>query len=564
MKLLNFKGKKGITLIALVITIIVLLILAGVTIAMVVGDNGILSRSNEAKETTNIAKIQEEIDLKVADWVIEYQTINFRTSDSSSNGEIKAMKENGVAQVADNTVVATTYNNAAEYVCVQINAGRANKAGEYTVTADTKTVESETVYEVSVKDTSNKELTSAVIGTSGKLDWSVAGSSGESSSSAMIEEQYGGLVTEEEVEACEGLFTYTFDDTNKTATATGLNFANIVPTYAEHGTDIQSAEDAAQIAETLRTLVVPYEVEHNGEMYSVTGLKYPNAPTTSTDYADGASGWAPWSSGGSCDFSSGCVPNLSAGSYYTSENGATTSDESSLIIPASVTTLIPSDDSNELGYSLPRTNVIFSSGSSITNLNRFLNNVYRVENVVLPDSILDVDVSSCIDLLSINIPSGATSIENGAFCWCKSITSVNIPSTVTSIGNGAFYECLSLTSINIPSGVTSIGDSTFLGCYSLTSINIPSSVTSIGEYAFDYCNGLTSINIPSSVTTIGKSAFENCSNLTSVNIPSSVISIGEKAFDCVYATIYVETEAVKTLVENSGYNGTIVVDASRF
>ncbi|MBR3152403.1 MAG: hypothetical protein IKF52_02160, partial [Clostridia bacterium] len=66
------KRHKGITLIALVITIIVLLILAGVTIAMVVGDNGILKRSNEAKDETTIAKIQEEVDLAVADLVIEY------------------------------------------------------------------------------------------------------------------------------------------------------------------------------------------------------------------------------------------------------------------------------------------------------------------------------------------------------------------------------------------------------------------------------------------------------------------------------------------------------------
>ncbi|MBR3152736.1 MAG: hypothetical protein IKF52_03930, partial [Clostridia bacterium] len=62
-----FKRHKGITLIALIITIIVLLILAGVTIAMVVGDNGILKRSNEAKDETTIAKIQEEVDLAVAD-----------------------------------------------------------------------------------------------------------------------------------------------------------------------------------------------------------------------------------------------------------------------------------------------------------------------------------------------------------------------------------------------------------------------------------------------------------------------------------------------------------------
>ena len=47
---------KGITLIALVITIIVLLILAGVTIAALSGDNGILTRAKEAKQKTEQAQ----------------------------------------------------------------------------------------------------------------------------------------------------------------------------------------------------------------------------------------------------------------------------------------------------------------------------------------------------------------------------------------------------------------------------------------------------------------------------------------------------------------------------
>ena len=50
---INTKGNRGITLIALVITTIVLLILAGVTIAALSGDNGILKRATEAKEQTN-------------------------------------------------------------------------------------------------------------------------------------------------------------------------------------------------------------------------------------------------------------------------------------------------------------------------------------------------------------------------------------------------------------------------------------------------------------------------------------------------------------------------------
>lgn len=44
------KSESGITLIALVITIIVLLILAGVTIATLTGQNGILTQSQKAKE----------------------------------------------------------------------------------------------------------------------------------------------------------------------------------------------------------------------------------------------------------------------------------------------------------------------------------------------------------------------------------------------------------------------------------------------------------------------------------------------------------------------------------
>ena len=54
MKKILKEKEKGITLIALVITIIVLLILAGVSIAMLTGDNGIITRANEASEKTKL------------------------------------------------------------------------------------------------------------------------------------------------------------------------------------------------------------------------------------------------------------------------------------------------------------------------------------------------------------------------------------------------------------------------------------------------------------------------------------------------------------------------------
>ena len=61
---LNYcKKEKAITLIALVITIIVLLILAGVSIATLTGENGILTRANDAKTETEIAEEKEKVEL---------------------------------------------------------------------------------------------------------------------------------------------------------------------------------------------------------------------------------------------------------------------------------------------------------------------------------------------------------------------------------------------------------------------------------------------------------------------------------------------------------------------
>lgn len=59
------RKEKGITLIALVITIIVLLILAGVSIAMLTGDNGIITQAKNAKEETEKASIIEQAQIDI-------------------------------------------------------------------------------------------------------------------------------------------------------------------------------------------------------------------------------------------------------------------------------------------------------------------------------------------------------------------------------------------------------------------------------------------------------------------------------------------------------------------
>ena len=61
----KLKEQKGITLIALVITIIVLLILAGVSIAMLTGENGILNQANKAKTETGYKGAEEKVKLAI-------------------------------------------------------------------------------------------------------------------------------------------------------------------------------------------------------------------------------------------------------------------------------------------------------------------------------------------------------------------------------------------------------------------------------------------------------------------------------------------------------------------
>ena len=57
---------RGITLIALVVTIVVLLILAGTSIAMLSGDDGIITQAQKSNEQTEIAEVKEEARIDIA------------------------------------------------------------------------------------------------------------------------------------------------------------------------------------------------------------------------------------------------------------------------------------------------------------------------------------------------------------------------------------------------------------------------------------------------------------------------------------------------------------------
>ncbi len=82
------KRNQGITLIALVVTIIILLILAGVTINFVAGENGILKRATEAVEVMNEAEAREKLEITLAQLKIDKYSVEEYNKETYINQEI--------------------------------------------------------------------------------------------------------------------------------------------------------------------------------------------------------------------------------------------------------------------------------------------------------------------------------------------------------------------------------------------------------------------------------------------------------------------------------------------
>ena len=106
------KEMKGITLVALVITIVVLLILAGVSINTVLGDDGIIQKAKEAAEATKRASAEEEMNRLV----LEYQLAsNDETLESFLQEKVTEGRIDGVADNGDGTITITKKVEGKDY-----------------------------------------------------------------------------------------------------------------------------------------------------------------------------------------------------------------------------------------------------------------------------------------------------------------------------------------------------------------------------------------------------------------------------------------------------------------
>ena len=91
------KKQKGVTLIALVVTVIVLLILAGITIAALTGNNGIITQATQAKDSNNIAGLKEKVEVEALKSIDKRGNFNKGTFKTGVEKNIKgsSVTENG-------------------------------------------------------------------------------------------------------------------------------------------------------------------------------------------------------------------------------------------------------------------------------------------------------------------------------------------------------------------------------------------------------------------------------------------------------------------------------------
>lgn len=134
------------------------------------------------------------------------------------------------------------------------------------------------------------------------------------------------------------------------------------------------------------------------------------------------------------------------------------------------------------------------------------------------------------NIRSITIPEGVEVLSSYAFLSLPELTSIEIPSTATNIGDGAFGTCPKLPYVKLPEGMETIPPYLFQLCSAMQRIDIPSTVKKIEQAAFYKVSNLSSIVIPEGVENIPEDCFYGCTSLKEVVLPPTVTSFGRWCF----------------------------------
>lgn len=431
---------RGITLIALVITIIVLLILAGVTISTLSGNNGILTQAGRAKIMSELGKVNEAIELYKSEQIMTNNYEDYTDSDLAQN--IKLAKKLVINDTSRNVLIFKDLK--------EINTSSSIGEGYKNINLDSinainNILELNDVY---VKDLTDGTLYYIVNGEIYSID----------GTTEIIKFPYKKVEgVQEEWKAVDN-----GDNTVTLVKYLGNNIEVVIPNYYE-GKRVKSVK---------------------GEIESYSAI----FPSDSTTVVDGQE--LPINTKIKKITISDGIQEIGDVTFL-----GCTAWTGDLIIPNSVTAIGSGAFANCISL-----NGKLTIGNNVTTIgvNAFWHCSALTGNLVIGDKVTTIGPGAfegCNNLDGkLTIGNNVITIGDRAFIHCSKLKGdIIIPNSVTSIGELAFYNCIGFTgNLVIGDKVTTIGESAFDNCTGLTGeLTLGKNVTTIGKKAFWYCPELT-------------------------------------------------------------------------
>ena len=527
----KLKNKNGVTLIALAVTIIVMLILAGVTISTLTGNSGITTKASKAKTKSYLANIKEEYELYLSEKRMddEYDLDTLYANDKTIRYEGNEVGT-GIAEI-----------------CSSIKKGDEKKfeiiKGKiYYVSQDKNVIPIAVELGFSINP---YEITDSGVLKSSSMNLYLVDNDGHLD----LSEYEGKIKT---IEA--GAFS-------KVEIESGINpLQSIV--LPKGITTI--GDDAFSYNTSLTSIKIPNTVTSIGKRAfqgctNLTSIEIPDTVTYIGDY---------------------CFSGCNRLQKIKLSKKIQTINQRLLQGCSSLTEIEIPEGVKSIGYAafiscnklttitLPASLTSFN-GTAIAGLSRLTevkvadgNNSFKFENGILLSKDGKTMYMALLTLTEINVPNGVVSIVGDTLSG-SSATKIILPDTVSSNLSGTVFNGmnkltkieLSSTSKNlklvdgnlysydgkrfikymgtsktftVPEGVETLVSRCITK--SMTTLNLPSTLKVIEGWSLSSMSGVNLLNIPASVTTIGAGAFEGCSSLTEITIPQSVTSIGSDAF----------------------------------
>ncbi len=549
------KNKKGITLIALVVTIVVLLILAGVTINLLLDENGIIVKSKDARIETRASQVEDEVGM----WK-QHNFINKESNQAQESADTmlasliskKLLTEDEIDR--DQELITIKKKNGTiireiSYSSVTINISKSpeNKKSGY-VELTVESVEGMTIPIITNEEELNDFLSS--LSKEQKKDiikrslptWV---NNRDSSANCMTFEQALEYFKNKNwiEEATEEFF---WNDIESKGGIDGFLRGTLIDLYLDRVTgkingyivtnpdnkesNTYTAMDNGTYAFKVKDLITGKIYTKKVQVTNVDkDIVVEPENIADWEYTEEDDGTITITSYKGTD-TTVIIPNSINGKKVKKLSGTTPSGYHIGYFSIWNEKIRNGDehDNASFGYCKGQdtiTKVIISPGIEEIESGNLYDGVFTystaLKEIIIPDTVVKMGQGTfwgCKELKKVNIPKKVDTISKRTFVHCTNLESITIPSNVTSIGEDAFGLCKNLSSIIIPSSVTSIGNMAFADCENLSNIIIPSSVTAIGDYAFSGCRNLLNITIPASVTTMGSEVFQGNPILTSVNV----------------------------------------------